>query len=209
MLAKAILVHGVIGYKFCWLLPDDKNQGTPAGHESNGTTVRDHWEDMNHLRQQLGTYHLDIAMLLLLGDTSPMFRFVSATFGLPGLGVWWWMIWCHLTFLICHTFDAILGHILVLVESYRSSWSYMITPTCEMRIKTMMCSLSYHDPLVEPLWSHSTRPTFFGICMSSCFLFHETFPRCLGLIWITEIAHLMMNDFMSPDFWPIVHLMPY
>ena len=32
----ATLVHGVIGYKFCWLLPsEDQNQGTPAGHESN------------------------------------------------------------------------------------------------------------------------------------------------------------------------------
>ena len=56
MLVKAILVHSVIGYKFCWLLPEDQNQGTPAGHESNGTTVRDHWEDMNQLRHQLGTY---------------------------------------------------------------------------------------------------------------------------------------------------------
>ena len=38
MLAKAILVHGVIGYKFCWLLPfEDQNQGTPAGHESADT----------------------------------------------------------------------------------------------------------------------------------------------------------------------------
>ena len=36
MLAEAILVHDVIGYKFCWLLPSkDQNQGTPAGHESN------------------------------------------------------------------------------------------------------------------------------------------------------------------------------
>ena len=56
MLAKAILVHGVIGYKFCWLLSsEDHNQGTSAGHESNGTTVRDHWEDMNQLKHQLGT----------------------------------------------------------------------------------------------------------------------------------------------------------
>ena len=58
MLAEAILVHGVIGYKFCWLLPsNDHNQGTPAGHESNGTTVKDHWEDMNQVRHQLGTNH--------------------------------------------------------------------------------------------------------------------------------------------------------
>ena len=48
-------MHGDIGYKFCWLLPsEDHNQGTPVGHESNGTTVRDHWEDMNQLGHQLG-----------------------------------------------------------------------------------------------------------------------------------------------------------
>ena len=39
MLAKAILVHGVIGYKFCWLLPEDQNQGTLAGHESAETPI--------------------------------------------------------------------------------------------------------------------------------------------------------------------------
>ena len=61
MLAKAILVHGVIGYKFCWLLPsEDNNQGIPAGHESNGAVAGDHWEDMNQLIHQLGTNHLII-----------------------------------------------------------------------------------------------------------------------------------------------------
>ena len=40
MLAKAILVHGVIGYKFCRLLPsEDHNQGIPAGHESAKTPI--------------------------------------------------------------------------------------------------------------------------------------------------------------------------
>ena len=33
----ATLVHGVIGYKFCWLLSKDQNQGTLAGHESADT----------------------------------------------------------------------------------------------------------------------------------------------------------------------------
>ena len=34
MLAEAILVHGVIGYKFCSLLSsEDRNQGTPARHK--------------------------------------------------------------------------------------------------------------------------------------------------------------------------------
>ena len=52
-------MHGDIGYKFCWLLPsEDHNQGTPARHESNGTIVRDHWEDMNQLRHQLGMNHV-------------------------------------------------------------------------------------------------------------------------------------------------------
>ena len=35
----ATLVHGVIGYKFCWLLPEDQNQGIPAGHESAETPI--------------------------------------------------------------------------------------------------------------------------------------------------------------------------
>ena len=39
MLAKAILVYGGIGYKFCWLLLEDQNQGTPAGHESAETPI--------------------------------------------------------------------------------------------------------------------------------------------------------------------------
>ena len=40
MLAKAILVHGVIGYKFCWLLPSENhNQGIPAGHEPVETPI--------------------------------------------------------------------------------------------------------------------------------------------------------------------------
>ena len=82
MLAKAILVHGVIGYKICWLLPsEDWNQDTswtrikwhhcqgplrghesaetPTRHESNGTTIKDHWEDTNQLRHQLGMNQRD------------------------------------------------------------------------------------------------------------------------------------------------------
>ena len=55
-------MHGDIGYKFCWLLPsEDHNQGTPVGHTSNGTTVRDHWEDMNPLRHQLGMNHIFVS----------------------------------------------------------------------------------------------------------------------------------------------------
>ena len=71
MLAEAILVHGVIGYKFCWLLPfEDQNKGTPTGHESNGAVVGDHWEDMNQLIHQLGTNQRDNSNSSNLQETS-------------------------------------------------------------------------------------------------------------------------------------------
>ena len=70
MLAEAILVHGVIGYKFCWLLPsEDRNQGTSVdwapinraytswARNQMWFHCRDHWEDMNQLVHQLGTNH--------------------------------------------------------------------------------------------------------------------------------------------------------
>ena len=74
------------------------------------------------------------------------------------------------------TSDSILGHIFVSIEIYRSSWSYMIIPTCGMHTETRTCSLFYHGSLVEPLLSHPIRLVFFSICMSSCLLFRETFP---------------------------------
>ncbi|RVW75364.1 hypothetical protein CK203_052953 [Vitis vinifera] len=57
-----------------------------------------------------------------------------------------------LDFLIYHIFDAILG--------YRSSRSCMIIPTYGMLTETMAGSLPCHDPSMEPLWSHPTRPHF-------------------------------------------------
>ena len=62
---------------------------------------------------------------------------------------------------------------------------------------------------MEPLLSHPIRPVFFGICTSSCFFFRETSPWRLGLIWITEITRLMMDDFMSPNSQSTIYLMPY
>ena len=124
-------------------------------------------------------------------------------FGLRRSHIWWWMISCHLISDLPYIY-AILGHISVSVESYRSSWSYMITPIYEMHTKTRTCSLFYHYPSVEPLLSHQV--IIFDICMPSCFLFRETFPWHLGSFWVMEITHLMMDDFMSPDFWSTIHL---
>ena len=58
--------------------------------------------------------------------------------------------------------DSILGHIFILIEIYRSSWGYMITPTYGMHTETRTCSLSYHDLLGEPLLSHPVIPVFFS-----------------------------------------------
>ena len=84
-------------------------------------------------------------------------------FGLWRSHVWWGMIWCHLTFLIYHIFDAILGHIFVSIKIYGSSWSHTIISTYEIRAKTITYSLFYHDPPVEPFLSHLVMPTLFSI----------------------------------------------
>ena len=102
----------------------------------------------------------------------------------------------------CHT-----GEYSVSCEIYRSSRSCMLIPTCRMHTETRTCSLFYHSPSVKPLLSHLVRPVFFGIWLSSCFLSWETFPSCLDLIWITEITCSMIDDSMSPGFWPTVHSM--
>ena len=46
-------------------------------------------------------------------------------------------------------------------EIYRSSRSYMITPTCGMHTETRTCSLFYHGPSMEPPLSHPIKPVFF------------------------------------------------
>ena len=115
--------------------------------------------------------HLDV-VILLLRDTSLLIRGSDSTVDLDYEDHTFDDGWFQVTrFLTYHISDAILGHISVSVESYRSSWSYMITPTYGMHTETMACSLFYHDPSVELLLSHLIRPIFFGICMSSCFLF--------------------------------------
>ena len=85
----------------------------------------------------------------------------------------------------------------------------MIIPSYEIHVETRMCSLSFHDPLVEPLLSHSVRPTFFCIQMSSCLLLGEPFGR-LDLIqsrmWMTGITHLLLGDLTSFDFFGLSYV---
>ena len=107
-------------------------------------------------------------------------------------------------FLAYSTSDSILGHISVSIEIYRFSWSCMIIPTYEIHAEMMTYLLSYHDPLMEPLWSNLVRLPFFGIWMSSYFPFWGMPFWSTSLIqlwmWMTRIAHSMMDDLISFDF---------
>ena len=152
-------------------------------------------------------WYLDIVMLLLLGVASLMFKSDSAVFGLPGSCAWWWMIWCHLIFLIYHMFDVILRYIPFRARSTDFHGVACLSPFARCTLRWLTGSLFYDDPSVEPLWSRSARPIFLGIWLAPCFLSWETFPSCLDLIWITEITCSMIDDSMSPGFWPTVHSM--
>ena len=154
-------------------------------------------------------WYLNIVMLLLLGVVSLMFRSNSAVFGLPGSCTWRWMIWCHLIFQIYHIFDVILGHIPFREKSTDLHRVACLFPLARCMLRWLIGSLFHDDPSVEPLWSHLARPTFLGIWLSSCFLSWETFPSCLDLIWIMEVTCSMIDDSMSPGFWPTVHSTTY
>ena len=114
------------------------------------------------------------------------------------------MIWCCPFFGLFHTRPYF-----VLDEIHGSSWSRTIVPTYEIHAKTRTCSLFYHDPPVEPFLSHSIRPIFFGIRMSSYFPCWGTPLLSVSLIqlwtWMTRTAHSMM-DYLRPfDFSDLSH----
>ena len=120
------------------------------------------------------------------GDLMTPNLFWSVTHSMPYWGIFLFQIWF-----------------------YRSSRSCVFIPTYRVCAEMMMFSLFYDDPLVEPQWSHSFRSALLDIGLLSCFLFRETFPRCLDLIWIIDITCLMIDDSISPGFRLIVHLMPH
>ena len=82
-------------------------------------------------------------------------------------------------FLTYRTFDAILGHISILVEIYRSSWSCMLILTYEIHTETMTCLLSFCDPQMEPLLSHfNLTHTFWHLNVIMLFLLGYTSFIC-------------------------------
>ena len=110
-----------------------------------------------------------------------------------------------LVLLTCHTSDAILGHIPFRARSTDLQGVACLSPLARCTLRWLIGSLFYDGLPMEPLWSHSVRPTFLGIWLSPCFLSWETFPSCLDLIWITEVTCSMIDDSMSPGFWPTIH----
>ena len=110
-------------------------------------------------------WHLDVVILLIL-DTSLLICGSDSTVDLDYRDHTFDDRLFQVTrFPTYHISDAILGHISFSIESYRFSWSYMITQTYGMHVETRACSLFYHDPSVELILSHPVRPVFFGICM--------------------------------------------
>ena len=121
--------------------------------------------------------------------------------------------WFHVTWFLTYlTFDAILGHIFDLDEIYKSSRSYMITPTWGMHTETRTCSLSYHDLPGEPILSDLVRCTLltFRCPHASSLRYAFWYVGWIQLwIWMIGITHLMIDYLMLSDFWLIPHLIPY
>ena len=127
-------------------------------------------------------------MLLLLGDLFNLWIRFNCKHGWLALHTWWWMIWWHLIFPTYHTFDAMLGHISVLVEIYSSPLICMIIPNYEIHVELMIC---FYFSLVEPFLSHSVRLILFYIVVIlwwSCL-------RCIDSHIIILVEHL--SDFLD------------
>ena len=147
--------------------------------------------------------HLNV-VILLIRDTSLLMRESDSIVDLDNEDQIFDDGWFHvIQFPTYHISDAILGHISVLVEICRFSWSCMLISTYEICAEMMTYLLSYPDPLVEPLWSHLVKLVFFGVWLSSCFSF-----------WVMDLD----DEGRAPDdrwleaiwfFWPITHLIPY
>ena len=101
--------------------------------------------------------------------------------------------------MIYHTFDVILGHISVSVESYRSSWSYMITPAYGMHTETRTCLLFYHDPPVEPFLSHSVGPIFSDVVMIlGCgYLICINFHIIVSVEYMSDLLYVSIESLSS------------
>ena len=158
-----------------------------------------------HLMPYWGTFCFgwDLWIFMEVACLSPLLSYGR---GWPGLHSWWfgvtWLL--DLPHIWCHT-----GAYSITVEIRRFSWSCAIIITYWSHTEMLTCSLPYHDTSVDPLWIHLVGPSFFDIWFPAWYLFRETFPRYMDLIYITEITCSMIDSLMSSDFRFVIHLMPY
>ena len=145
--------------------------------------------------------HLDIVMLLFLGDAFLMVRFVSVVFGLSGSRIWRWTIWWHLTFFWSITHSMPYWDIFPFqIWLYRSSRVCMLIPIRDICAEMMACSLFYDDPSVEPLWDHSARPT------THLMPYWGMFPLLLRFIDLRGVACSSPLTRYAARRWPICYL---
>ena len=143
--------------------------------------------------------HLYVITLLIPGDISLTFGFdLDYEDHIFDDG------WFHVTrFPTYHISDVILGHISFQMRFTDLHGIARSSPLMDTH-QEMTCLLFYHGPLVEPFLSHSVKPAFFGIWMSSYFPFWGTPFWFVSLIllwmWMTRTAHSMMDDLRSYDF---------
>ncbi|RVW81098.1 Transposon Ty3-I Gag-Pol polyprotein [Vitis vinifera] len=93
----------------------------------------------------------------------------------------------------------VLCFTIILVESYRSSWSYMITPAYGMHTETRTCLLFYHDPPVEPFLSHSVGPIFSDVVMIlGCgYLICINFHIIVSVEYMSDLLYVSIESLSS------------
>ena len=98
------------------------------------------------------------------------------------------------------------GHIPLHLEVYGSSQTCTIIITYWMLIETWTWSLPYGAPEIHP-----ARSLFLDTWMPCLSIWEVHLGyMCMIQLWIrtTSVICSMIDDFMSLDFWPIVHPMP-
>ena len=129
-------------------------------------------------------FHLDIVMLLLLGDVFLMVKFVSVRVWITGI--------THLTRddlmtpdLLCSvTYSMPYWSIFPFqIWFYRSSRVCMLIPIHDIGVEMMVWSLFYDDPSVEPLRGHSARPTIHLMPHWGIFPFRRRFGNLHRVTW--------------------------
>ena len=117
------------------------------------------------------------------------------------------MIQCCLIFSIYHTSDAILGHISLSVEIYRSSWSCMIISTYEIHIKLMNSFILRWFLSGASFRPFSQTHTFLYLNVFMFLLLRDVFWYVDSIqlwTWITRITHLVMDD-LVPSYFSTYH----